>query len=218
MGMTEDLVAEQIAYYDAVAVSYEQWANKSATAELGQVTAALQKMVPHGDVLELACGSGLWTEWLAKAAVHVTAVDASPRMLERLRRRITAHNVEVVLADVFEWEPSRRYDAVTFAFWHSHVPPDWWEVFWEKVDRALAPAGRVLFMDNAPPRRPSSFEVRLDDATALRRDDDGRPYRIVKIYHLPAQLERRLRGLGWDLRILVSGRVLWGYGGRAGGA
>ena len=67
----------------------------------------------------------------------------------QLHRRIDAPNVELLLADVFSWEPETRYDAVTLAFWHSHVPPEGWEPFWAKVERALAPGGLVLFMGNA---------------------------------------------------------------------
>jgi hypothetical protein len=31
--------------------------------------------------------------------------------------------VEFIEADVFAWEPPRRYDTVLFAFWLTHVPP-----------------------------------------------------------------------------------------------
>jgi protein-L-isoaspartate O-methyltransferase len=39
-------------------------------------------MRPTGHVLETACGTGLWTEALARLADTVTAIDAAPEVLE----------------------------------------------------------------------------------------------------------------------------------------
>jgi SAM-dependent methyltransferase len=48
--------------------------------------ALVDEFAPTGDVLELACGSGSFTRELVRHARTVTAVDGSPRMLERNRR------------------------------------------------------------------------------------------------------------------------------------
>src|SRR5690349_18943738 len=64
-----------------------------------------------GDVLELACGSGAWTRDLVRHADTVTAVDGSPRMLERNRAEVADDRVTYVLADLFDWQPEREYDA-----------------------------------------------------------------------------------------------------------
>jgi hypothetical protein len=42
-----------------------------------EVTAALDIFRPAGNVLELACGPGMWTELLLRDATSVTAVDAA---------------------------------------------------------------------------------------------------------------------------------------------
>src|SRR5688572_12537159 len=43
----------------------------------------VDEFAPEGDILELACGTGLFTRELARRAASVTAVDASPRMIVR---------------------------------------------------------------------------------------------------------------------------------------
>jgi trans-aconitate methyltransferase len=53
----------------------------------------------------------------------VTAVDAAPEMLALARQRVRDLPVEFVQADLFAWQPPRRYDTVFFAFWLTHVPP-----------------------------------------------------------------------------------------------
>jgi len=84
-------------------------------------------------VLELACGTGLWMVELAHHATSVTAVDASPEVLEinraRLRETGRENAVRYVEADLFGWRPDAAYDAVFFGFWLSHVPPERFEAF-----------------------------------------------------------------------------------------
>ena len=113
------LVAEQVAYYRAHAPDYD---NDIAGLHPGW-SQAIDELPITGDVLELACGSGRWTRLLAARARSVTAVDAAPEMLAIARQRVGNLPVEFIEADVFAWEPPRRYDTVLFAFWLTHVPP-----------------------------------------------------------------------------------------------
>jgi SAM-dependent methyltransferase len=116
----EPLLAEQIAYYRALAPAYELGALTDEGAE--ELEAALDAFGPSGDVLELACGTGMWTAQLARHAASLTAVDASPEMLARARSRVGESAVRFIHSNIFEWRPARRYDTVVFGFWLSHVP------------------------------------------------------------------------------------------------
>jgi len=49
---------------------------------------ALGEFAPQGRVLELACGTGLWTGELVRYAERVVAVDAAPEVLEINRQRL----------------------------------------------------------------------------------------------------------------------------------
>src|SRR5919108_840112 len=128
----EDILREQINYYRARAPEYDEWFLRQGMCDLGPewnekwhdevqiVAKALDVFGPTGRVLELACGTGWWTERLARHAHELVAIDASPEAIEIARRR--APSVRYVVADLFEWEPSERYDVVFFSFWISHVP------------------------------------------------------------------------------------------------
>src|SRR5438128_11593237 len=113
--------------------------------EVATLLAALEGMRPFETVLELACGTGWWTQWLAQHARYVTAVDAAEEMLALNRERVNAANVRYVLADVFSWRPDRRYDLVFFAFWLSHVPQDRFAAFCRIVGDSLSAIGQVFF-------------------------------------------------------------------------
>ena len=92
--------------------------------------------LPHVEqVLELACGTGIWTQELVKVATQVTAVDASAEVIEINREKVknlTPGQVEYVQADLFAWETEREYDLVFFSFWLSHVPPEQLDVSWTR--------------------------------------------------------------------------------------
>src|SRR5687767_12154945 len=109
-------VEEQLAYYRAVADEYEQHAIDAPGQD--ELLSAIDSFRPAGDVLELACGSGIWTEHLQRTARSVTAVDGAPEMLARARSRLgSSAAVRFVEADLFSWHPAGRYDAVFFGFW-----------------------------------------------------------------------------------------------------
>ena len=203
--------AEQLAYYRAIADEYEDHAIDAPGED--EVLAAINSFRPTGDVLELACGSGVWTEGLLRSASSVTAVDAAPEMLARARSRLGSHaSVRFVEADLFSWHPTRRFDAVFFGFWISHVPEDRFELFWNLVDDALEPNGRVFFFDDNH-RTDVELVEGVQSPIVQRKLNDGTAYRVIKIPYEPAQLERRLRALNWDICVTgTSGPFYWGTG------
>jgi 2-polyprenyl-3-methyl-5-hydroxy-6-metoxy-1,4-benzoquinol methylase len=207
------LLAEQIAYYRALAADYlDQGLDLPGGDEL---TEALDAFHPAGSVLELACGPGVWTGPLLRHATDVTAVDASPEMLAIAAARIGSERVRFVQADLFAWQPARRYDVVFMGFWLSHVPAGRFESFWSLVAECLRPAGRVFFADDAY-RTPDELVEGPSSSTILRQIPDGTAYRLVKMPHRPADLERQLRQLGWDIKVTsTAGPFYWGAGRRA---
>ena len=91
--MQSDILQEQIQYYRERASEYDEWFFRQGRydrgkencqqwfSEVSEVEIALQSAAPSGNILELACGKGLWTQHLAPVATHLTAVDASPEAI-----------------------------------------------------------------------------------------------------------------------------------------
>ena len=207
------LLAEQAAYYGALAPDYlDQDLDLPGGDEL---TEALGAFRPAGRVLELACGPGVWTAQLLRYATEVTAVDASPEMLALAAARVGGERVRFIQADLFTWRPDRRYDVVFIGFWLSHVPLERFESFWSLVADGLEEDGRVFLADDAY-RTPDELVEGPSSSTIRRRLDDGTPYRLVKVPHQPAELEERLRRIGWDIKVTTAaGPVYWGAGRRS---
>jgi SAM-dependent methyltransferase len=176
--------------------------------------ALVDEFAPTGDVLELACGSGSFTRELVRHARTVTAVDGSPRMLERNRREVGDSRVTYVNADIFDWHPERRYDAVFFGFWLSHVPPVIFDEFWALVRSSLRTGGRVAFVDEDD-RGTTNDDIHLVDnvPAAPRTLRDGRTFDVVKVYWDPTELRDRLSSLGWQVAVRRVGETfLYGVG------
>ena len=210
------LISEQIAYYRARAPEYDATFRGAHEPAL---VAALGTFAPSGSVLELAAGTGAWTQSVLQHPVtRLVALDASPEMLELHARRIDDRRVERRVVNLFAWEPDETFDVVTFAFWLSHVPPARLDEFWGKVNRALRPGGRVLFVDQE--RRGMTFEVPSADPdypTVERTLIDGRVMRAIKVYHRPQPLEKWLRERGWEASVQRAGDgFLVGVANRAG--
>jgi 2-polyprenyl-3-methyl-5-hydroxy-6-metoxy-1,4-benzoquinol methylase len=158
-------------------------------------------MRPAGRVLEIACGTGLWTQALAGAAGTVLAIDAAPEAVAIARDRVRVGNVRFEVADVFSWTTGDRFDVIFFSAWLSHVPADRFDRFWRMLRPLLAGGGRVLFVDEHVDVRQKETYVPGADGIVERRLGDGTRFRIVKSFVDPPVLRNRLRELGWDCRI-----------------
>jgi cyclopropane fatty-acyl-phospholipid synthase-like methyltransferase len=67
-----------------------------------------------GTALDLGCGSGVDSVYLARLGWDVTSIDFMPEALDLTRRLAAEANVALtlVLADVTEWEEGRQFDLV----------------------------------------------------------------------------------------------------------
>jgi hypothetical protein len=82
------------------------------------------------------------------------------------------------------------------------------------VDGSLAEDGRVFFADDAY-RTPDELVHGPSSSTIRRRLEDGTSYQLVKVPYQAADLEERLRRIGWDITVTAtSGPFYWGAGGR----
>lgn len=238
---TDELIAAQIAYYRARAVQYDdeprhanndlRWPEylEHLQTDVAELDAWLAADPPTGHVLEIAAGSGNRTDWLLRSADRVTAIDAAPEMLERLRAKHP--EVECITADIFSWDPPQRFDNIFFGYWISHVPAAGWERFWNVVDLALAPRGRVWFMDNAHPDHANThgpgdwpevaeerqIEEASDSEVRTRTLRDGSEWTMVKRFWWPGELTAELGKLGWLAKVRHSQfAFIYGVAERAG--
>jgi ubiquinone/menaquinone biosynthesis C-methylase UbiE len=207
--MSDDLLKEQLAYYRARAQEYEEsvkLTGRFATdesldpqidAEWQAAVTALRALPPAESVLELACGTGMWTRELLHIANHITALDGAPEMLDVNRANLNDDRVTYQQADLFHWQHDAQYDLVMFGFFLSHVPPDRLDTFLDAVAHAVRPGGRVFIVDehHAGARLSGPNEQEQYQSRTLH---DGRTFQIVKVYYDPAAIQSALAERGFE--------------------
>jgi len=218
------ILAEQLAYYRARAAEYDEWwlrtgrydhgddlnaAWHADVARVEQALAAHLDAVRPRSALELACGTGLFTRLVAPRVGRLLALDGSPEVQALNRARVAGSNVTYEIADLFAWQPAARYDLVFMSFWLSHVPDDRFDEFWTKVRSALAAGGSAYVIDSGWDTTSSATNharPERERGIAVRKLNDGREYRVVKVFHDPAELTGRLAALGLASRVVHTPR------------
>lgn len=203
--MDDDLLAEQLRYYRDRAEEYDETAYGNVAAARARTERMADRMPLAGDVLEIACGTGIWTEALARRAKTVTALDAAPETIAVARRRVGTANVRFVVADVFEWRPGTQFDVVFFGAFLSHVPWKRFHAFWDQMRALVKETGRVVFVDEHVDEHDKE-EYLVGEAEIIRRElRDGRQFRVVKNFIDPDQMIIELNRLGWMCQIVRDG-------------
>lgn len=224
----EPVLAEMVDYYRARAPEYDEWWQRQGRydrgpehnalwfAEIEGVLADFDTLQMTGDVLELAPGTGNWTQRLLTTADTVTAVDASIEMIALNQERVQSDRVTYVLADLFAWQPERQYDAICFGFWLSHVPLERMDDFWRTVAKSLRPGGKLFFIDNLRESTTTSFDQHLPPVGSqimTRKLNDGRTFQIVKNYFDPVALEASCRAAGLPVTVKTTANYfIYGLG------
>lgn len=173
-------------YYARRATEYERIYDKTERqADLARLRESLPSILQGRDVLEIACGTGYWTQFVATRAASVLATDVNEEVLELARPKdFPRDNVRFARVDIYSEEQlSRQFDAGLGAFWWSHVPRQGQERFIECFHRRLQPDALVLFLDNRYVQGSSTPLTRTDEhgnTYQTRTLDDGSSYEVLK--------------------------------------
>ncbi len=193
--MTDDQTRD---YYRCRATEYEQIYyrdHEERRRELSSIADRLQTIGSGRSVLELACGTGYWTQVISHSASEITAVDLSPEMLAEARRKEYGCPVDFLLANLYELpvQPGQA-DMLALGFWFSHEPKEHYDAFLTYLKTLVHPDGLIWMVDNNPPAEgPISHHVRTDkhgNNYKRRFLDDGTEFVILKNYFSPDELRR----------------------------
>jgi cyclopropane fatty-acyl-phospholipid synthase-like methyltransferase len=75
---------------------------------------AVESLNGKGKVLDIGCGTGVYSVFMAQTGLEVTALDFVSRALDLARMRADNYGVKInfVQADLLEWETASRYDLI----------------------------------------------------------------------------------------------------------
>lgn len=186
-------------YYAARAPEYDLVYQKpERQADIAVLQAALPRRLKGLRLLEVACGTGFWTQFIAPVARHVLALDASPETMAIARQRVPPGQVTFREGDAYalpqDW---RGLDAAFAGFWFSHVPIARRAEFLQGLHRCLAPGARVVLIDNrfVDGSNHAVSETDADGNTyQSRKLADGSTHRVLKNFPSRDELEGLVAG------------------------
>lgn len=161
------------AYYAKRAGEYERIYEKAERQdELEWLRGRVPRLFAGRRVLEVACGTGYWTQLIAPAARHVIACDINEPVLEIAReKRVPRGRVDFLRADAFTLEGvPAGCDAAFAGFWWSHVRRSALRPWLATLSRHLEPGAVVGILDNR--------FVEGSSTPLSRRDAEGNTYQV----------------------------------------
>jgi demethylmenaquinone methyltransferase/2-methoxy-6-polyprenyl-1,4-benzoquinol methylase len=189
--------AELVDYYRRRAAEYEAiYGIPERQADLARLREMIPAKLRGSRVLEIACGTGYWTQLIAGVAAQVVATDAAEEPMRIAQAKSYSTNPVFTLADAYALpEALGRFDAALAVFWWSHVPRHRIGEFLASLHARLEPGARVVLMDNLYVAGSSTAISEIDahgNTYQLRRLGDGSRVRVLKNFPSEDELRSQL--------------------------
>ena len=177
------------------------WSHQEPTLFLSEIC---RRREP-GTALDIGCGGGTDSIFLASQGWDTTALDFMPKALEYTQQRAAERGVSVtpVVADITEWEPPQQYDIVLDHGLLHNMDPVRYDAYRKTVMKALAPDGEFVLL-HWHPRYEGQPNGKMGPTRVGRED--------IKSFFAPELQERFFaREEFEDLTSLVGGGMVQAY-------
>ena len=146
----------------------------------------------------MACGTGYWTQYIARKAAMVHACDINDSVLEiAADKPIAKDRVHFFKADAVTLEGvPAGCDGAFAGFWWSHVKKSGIEQFVSNLARRLEPGARVVVLDNQFAEGSSTPISRRDaegNTYQMRHLSSGEQHEVLKNFPSSAELAEAVR-------------------------
>jgi ubiquinone/menaquinone biosynthesis C-methylase UbiE len=194
------------AYYKHRASEYDGiYEIANYRADLGWLRAWLARHVKGKSVLEVAAGTGYWTEVCSRSARRVVATDYNAETLTIAARRRLGPKVALVAADAFLLPAFKiKFDVGVACLWWSHLKRQEQQKFLAHFFSRLAPGAKLLLIDEAYRKEMTNSISRHDrfgNRYELRITTDNVIYEIVKNFPDDSGLRQSLSNLSNRVRV-----------------
>lgn len=186
-------------YYAERAAEYEAiYAKPERQADLGAATKVLQEIFKEKEMLEIACGTGFWTEKIAQTARSILATDINESVLEIARSKSYPNgNITFQTSDLYYFQPEKPAEALFGGFIWSHIPIQKLPDFVRKANTLVEAGGTIVMMDNRYVENSSTPIFSRDEfgnTRQQRRLQNGDTYLVLKNFPNQADIKNVLKG------------------------
>lgn len=196
-----------IEYYKQRASEYERVYQKpERQADLDKLAGLLSTVFAGQDVLEVACGTGYWTQFIAKSAKSIFASDINAEVIEIARQKnYETCRVTFLESDVYAL-PCLKFscNAGFHGFWWSHIPIEKMNAFLNIFHSVLPAGSPIVMIDNRYVEGSSTPISRRDEygnTYQTRRLQNGSTHEVLKNFPTVEELCRALEFFADDLTV-----------------
>ena len=153
--------------YDYWSKQYDTTINLTRDLEAQALQTVLSE-IKFDSCLEIGCGTGKNTEWLAARANQITAIDLSNEMLTLAKEKIKADHVHFQQADILQdWNfITSEYDLVSFSLVLEHIE-DLDSIF-DKVSKVLNNGGFIYIGELHPFKQYTGSKARFETEDGIQ--------------------------------------------------
>lgn len=174
--------------------------------DLSKVRERIAQLVRGQTVLELACGTGYWTEVIAANADKVLATDILDEMIARAQtRRFPEGKVAFRTVDGLDLPGDLgTFSCVFIGFWWSHLKRDEQDALLAQLRARLGRDVTLILLDDAYVEGSSTTIARTDaqgNTYEIVAAPDGERFELPKNYPADSALRKRLGGEVREIRI-----------------
>ena len=191
---------------ERVAAEYERvYDIPERRAEIEWLKEKLPRLLSGHDVLEIACGTGYWTQPISLQANSILATDVNDEVLEIARAKAYGRgNVRFLRADAADLSRLEGSFTAAFAgFFWSHVRKSALRPFLLGLHAKIGPGRLVVFLDNtlAGTRHPITRIDAEGNTYQTRKLEDGSEWEVLKNIPGEADLRATLQGIAGDIEV-----------------
>ncbi|MET3116320.1 SAM-dependent methyltransferase [Undibacterium sp. GrIS 1.8] len=192
-------------YYAQRAKNYDTiYAKPERQNDLQELAERVSVVLENHTVLEVACGTGYWTERFATSAQSVLATDINQIMLDIAQtKNLPEGKVKFAIADAFDL-PQGDYSACFAGFWWSHVKKEEQADFLKKLRAKVGQDCVLVLIDNNHVEGSSLPIARTDsegNTYQQRMQEDGTRVDIVKNFPTDSFMRKKFASFAKDIRI-----------------
>lgn len=204
-------------YYNRRALEYESIYHRDDPIRRNEQTAvatAMSEVLKGRSVLEVACGTGFWTEIVAQTARRIVAIDSSLEMLRIAQSKtVPTEKVKFLQADAYALSSvPGKFDAGLANFWFSHIPRARLNEFLVGFHTRIGNNGAVFMADNVYiPGVGGDLVAQSgsEDSFKVRKLADGSRHLVLKNYYSEEEIRRVLSLCTADLSVHLGNCYWW---------
>lgn len=145
--------------YNKWAESYDSVINKTRDLEQQAARHSLQN-ADFSRVIEIGCGTGKNTAWIAEKATELLAVDFSEEMMNVARQKIKSSNVEFRQADITKTWNFKPANLITCSLVLEHIENI--DFVFDQVAKTLEPGGCFYLCELHPYKQLQASRARFE--------------------------------------------------------